>query len=72
MKIMLSGGIFNRAEGLWEEIGADLFAATAFEAIQIASSEQPIQQVRMINKRKRRFRKTELDSPAAAAVEKTG
>jgi methanogenic corrinoid protein MtbC1 len=66
MKIMLSGGIFNRAEGLWEEIGADLFAATAFEAVQIASSEQPMKQVRMINKRKRRFRKSELNALSTA------
>ncbi len=65
MKIMVSGGIFNRAEGLWEEIGADLFAANAFEAVQIASSEQPVQQVRMINKRKRRLRKIESESSAA-------
>jgi methanogenic corrinoid protein MtbC1 len=36
MRIMLSGGVFNRAEGLWEEIGADLFASTAFEALQVA------------------------------------
>ncbi len=36
MRIMLSGGVFNRADGLWEEIGADLFAETAQEALQIA------------------------------------
>ncbi len=41
MRIMLSGGIFNRAEGLWEEIGADLFAATAFEALHVASNDTP-------------------------------
>ena len=40
MKIMLSGGVFNRAEGLWEEIGADLYAATAAEAVRVASSEE--------------------------------
>jgi hypothetical protein len=57
---MVSGGIFNRADGLWEEIGADLFAANAFEAVQIASAEQLIQnKTRTINKRKRRFRKAE-------------
>ncbi len=39
MRIMVSGGLFNRAEGLWEEIGADLFAANALEALQQASSE---------------------------------
>lgn len=36
MRIMLSGGVFNRAEGLWEEIGADLFAETAMKAVQVA------------------------------------
>lgn len=39
MRIMVSGGLFNRAEGLWEEIGVDLFAATAVEAIQMADSD---------------------------------
>jgi methanogenic corrinoid protein MtbC1 len=37
MKIMVSGGLFNRADGLWEEIGADLFAPTAVEAVRLAS-----------------------------------
>lgn len=36
MKIMLTGGIFSRAEGLWEEIGADLYAETASEAVIMA------------------------------------
>jgi len=40
MRIMLSGGIFNRAEGLWDEIGADLFAPTAKEALKIALTDQ--------------------------------
>ncbi|MDD5064165.1 MAG: cobalamin-dependent protein [Phycisphaerae bacterium] len=43
MRIMVSGGLFNRAEGLWQEIGADLFAATALEAIQVASQDTPIE-----------------------------
>ena len=43
MRVMLSGGLFNRAEGLWQEIGADLFAATAFQAVQAASSDTPIE-----------------------------
>lgn len=38
MRIMLSGGVFSRAEGLWEEIGADLYAETAAEAIVIAKA----------------------------------
>lgn len=40
MRFMLSGGVFNRAEGLWEEIGADLFAPSAKEALAIALTDQ--------------------------------
>jgi len=56
MRIMVSGGLFNRAEGLWEEIGADAFAATALEAVQIASSHDEIPRCerRTINRRKKR------------------
>jgi len=36
MKIMVSGGLFNRAEGLWEEMGADMFAASAQQAVEVA------------------------------------
>jgi methanogenic corrinoid protein MtbC1 len=55
MRIMVSGGLFNRAEGLWQEIGADLYAATALEAIQIASKDTPIEsEARTINRRKKR------------------
>src|SRR4030043_338921 len=55
MRIMVSGGLFNRAEELWQEIGADLFAATALEAIQMASKDTPIEsEERMINQRKRK------------------
>jgi len=39
MKVMLSGGIFDRAGGLWEEIGADMYASTAAEAVKIAGME---------------------------------
>jgi methanogenic corrinoid protein MtbC1 len=56
MKIMLSGGIFDRAEGLWEEIGADMYAETAAQAVQIASADEadiPKPQ-RTINRRKKK------------------
>lgn len=65
MKIMLSGGIFGRAEGLWEEIGADMFAADAVEAVRIASDENQntCNPVRTINQRKRRqFAMTQGDT----------
>lgn len=55
MNIMLSGGVFERAEGLWEEIGADMFADTASRAVELAnmdSADKPVP-VRTINRRKR-------------------
>jgi methanogenic corrinoid protein MtbC1 len=59
MRIMVSGGLFNRAEGLWQEIGADLFAATALEALQLASTDTPIEpEARQLNRRKKRGLKT--------------
>jgi len=60
MRIMLSGGVFNRAEGLWEEIGADLFAPTAFEALQVASNDTPAEHYerRTLKRRKKRRQKT--------------
>jgi methanogenic corrinoid protein MtbC1 len=53
MRIMLSGGVFNRAEGLWEEIGADLYAPNAAEAVRAASDENPPVPQRTINCRKK-------------------
>jgi MerR family transcriptional regulator, light-induced transcriptional regulator len=36
MQIMCCGGIYKRAEGLADEIGADLYAADAAEAVRVA------------------------------------
>lgn len=41
MNVMISGGVFNRADGLWKEVNADLFAKTAKEAIEIAEAALP-------------------------------
>jgi methanogenic corrinoid protein MtbC1 len=41
MNVMVSGGVFNRADGLWKEIDADLFAKTAHEAIPVAEAALP-------------------------------
>jgi len=51
MRIMLSGGVFNRAEGLWEEIGADLFAPTAKEALKTALSDRRAEPSKRHNRR---------------------
>ncbi|HEY3243510.1 MAG TPA: cobalamin-dependent protein [Phycisphaerae bacterium] len=68
MNIMISGGVFNRAEGLWKEVNADLFARTAREAIPIAEAAEPRQpEVRVpgVPKKRRRRRR----SPLLAAAE---
>jgi methanogenic corrinoid protein MtbC1 len=59
MKIMLSGGIFNRAEGLWEEIGADLFAPTAKEALEM-SLTKPLPSQATVKRRRRTLPKIVL------------
>jgi methanogenic corrinoid protein MtbC1 len=39
MQVMCCGGIYKRAEGLAEEIGADLYAADAKEAVGVANND---------------------------------
>jgi len=65
MRIMVSGGLFNRAEGLWQEMEADLYAATALEALQVASNDDPIAHCerRTINRRKKRRQITPQEVP---------
>lgn len=63
-RIMLSGGVFNRAEGLWEEIGADLFAATAKEALAVALTDR-----RAAPPKRRRRRVSIIDDEAAQVAE---
>jgi len=59
LRIMLSGGVFNRAEGLWEEIGADLFAESALKAVHTLENENNLKQpVNQINRSSRKRRKT--------------
>lgn len=40
MNIMVSGGVYNRADGLWKEVGADLFAKNAREALAMAETAE--------------------------------
>ncbi len=63
MNIMISGGVFNRADGLWKEVNADLFARTAAEALSVAEGAAPRQpQVRVPGapKKRRRRRRSPL------------
>jgi methanogenic corrinoid protein MtbC1 len=56
MRVMVSGGLFNRADGLWQEMDADLYAATAVEALLVASDENqgPRLEGRTINRRRKK------------------
>jgi len=62
MQIMCCGGIYKRAEGLAEEIGADLFAAEASDAIRVAN-ENPTRKATVDQQtvgRMRRIRKAQM------------
>ncbi len=68
MNVMISGGVFNRADGLWEEVNADLFARSASEALEIAGTAVPRKpEVRVPGapKKRRRRRRPPLLAEAA-------
>ncbi len=41
MNILVSGGVFRRAPGLWKEVNADLYARTIGQALEMANRAQP-------------------------------
>ena len=45
MQVLVTGGVFNRAEGLCDEVKADLFAPTAAEAIKVVD-DHPVRVVK--------------------------
>lgn len=67
MNIVVSGGIFNRADGLWHEVGADAFCDSPRAVLATANRLDPRApqppRLGMVKKRRRR-RKT----PAVTAV----
>ncbi|MCP4247304.1 MAG: hypothetical protein GY778_09680 [bacterium] len=70
MNIMISGGVFNRADGLWKEVHADVFAPTASEALVMAATAEPRKpQVRTPGapKKRRRRRRPPLLAAAQAS-----
>ncbi|MBI4580793.1 MAG: cobalamin B12-binding domain-containing protein [Planctomycetes bacterium] len=69
MNIMISGGVFNRADGLWKEVNADLFAATAADALAVAAKAEPREPQVLIPgapKKRRRRRRPPLLAGAEA------
>jgi methanogenic corrinoid protein MtbC1 len=68
MNIMVSGGVFNRATGLWREVKADLYAETAAEALELAGQAEPREpEVRVPGAPKKRRRRRR--PPLLAVVE---
>ncbi|MFA5865178.1 MAG: B12-binding domain-containing protein [Phycisphaerae bacterium] len=58
MNVMLTGGIFNRVEGLWEELHADLYATDPVHVIAMAGESNQrmhVAQDPMAPKRRRRL-----------------
>ncbi len=41
MNIVVAGGVFNRADGLWQEVGADAFAPDADEVVHAVNALAP-------------------------------
>jgi len=71
MQIMCCGGIYKRAEGLSEEIGADLYAADAADAVAIAG-ENPTHRATVDQQtvgRSRRIRKAAARRGVAGRIE---
>jgi methanogenic corrinoid protein MtbC1 len=70
MNVMVSGGVFNRADGLWKEVNADLMAKTAHQAIPIAEAAPPRAAVAPkpgVPKKRRRRRRLPLLAAATEA-----
>jgi MerR family transcriptional regulator, light-induced transcriptional regulator len=54
MKIAVGGGVFNRADGLAEEIGADIWAKSPLEMVEILSGKaDSVREVQVPLRRKR-------------------
>ena len=41
MNVVVSGGVFNRADGLWQEVGADIFASSAKNVLKLVNELRP-------------------------------
>ncbi len=71
MNIIVSGGVFNRADGLWHEVGADEFAESATEVLEIANELPPrvpgAPRIGFVKKRRRRRKIQAIPTPVGSA-----
>lgn len=73
MNIIVSGGVYNRADGLWQEILVDAFAPTARDVLQVANELKPreattARRTGTVKKRHRRRKGTVGAAAAPVAV----
>jgi len=58
MNIVASGGVFDRVDGLWQEVGADVFAGSPREVVRIVEELPPRQpgprRMGIVKKRRRK------------------
>lgn len=67
MNVLVSGGVFNRADGLWREVGADIFSETAEGVLELANEMRPRDPNRTrIGVVKQRRRRRKNAAPASA------
>lgn len=69
MNIMVSGGVFQRADGLWQEVNADIYAETMRDALEMAGAAEPRKaEIRIagVPKKRRRRRRPPLLAAAEA------
>lgn len=72
MQVLVGGGVFNRAEGLAEEIHADLFAADALEALAVVEGHpQRVPTPDVPQPGRRRKSKSASSQAAAASMRQT-
>jgi len=67
MNIIVSGGVFNRAEGLWKEVNADHYAKSAADLLKMAATVAPrVPSDRPVSSVKKRRRRRRAETPVAA------
>ena len=71
MNVAVSGGIYNRADGLWQEVGADVFSDSVRELRHILRDLPPrtpnAPRVGLVKKRRRRRKMPAVAETAVAA-----
>ncbi len=74
MNIVVSGGIFNRADGLWQEIGADAYCPTLRAVLETINTIEPRvphpPRLGIVKKRRRRRKNSTTPGTAPGAAEK--